>query len=308
MGRQQRMFTDSGLYRVTVHTAQGRALLTPSAQVNEAIGGVLARGVALSGVKLHGFVVVSDQMHLLVTAEGATLSGFMRYVLGNISKKVGKLVDWTGSFFARRYDSRPVLDDASAEECLGFILSSGVQADLGRRGEESPGLSCLPLLLHRGEAVYRFFHWSRRWQKGVLRKGGEDEWSDAWAERVTLSLTPLPGWTGLSWDSVARRVRALMRAVIVVRRGVHRKGEKQMDLARQSPHRRLKAPRMPNQPLCHAATQKARRSFVAKLKMWKANYARASKRFRQGEMTVPFARWSFRPVTLASDEDRVQSD
>ena len=55
MGRLQRMYSDSGMYFVTARTFQARMLLTPSPAVNQAIGGVLARAVALTGVELHAF-------------------------------------------------------------------------------------------------------------------------------------------------------------------------------------------------------------------------------------------------------------
>ena len=72
------MYSERGMYFVTARTFQARMLLTPGPGVNAVIGGALARAVALTGVELHGFVVTSNHVHLLVTAKGASLS----FVLG----------------------------------------------------------------------------------------------------------------------------------------------------------------------------------------------------------------------------------
>jgi hypothetical protein len=92
---------------------QGRLLLHPSMEVNEVVGGVLARAVQQSAgnVRLHAFTFASNHFHLLVWARGAALAGFMQYLRANLSRKVGRLVDWSGGFWERRYSAEPVLDD-----------------------------------------------------------------------------------------------------------------------------------------------------------------------------------------------------
>ncbi|HYO69127.1 MAG TPA: hypothetical protein VEU33_23915, partial [Archangium sp.] len=57
MGWPLRMLQEEGLYFVTSRCFQGRLLLRPSEEVNEVVGGVLARAVQQSGgtVRLHAF-------------------------------------------------------------------------------------------------------------------------------------------------------------------------------------------------------------------------------------------------------------
>ena len=54
-------------------------MLRPSAEVNEVVGGVLARAVQQSAgsVRLHAFTFVSNHFHLVVWARGAALAAFM---------------------------------------------------------------------------------------------------------------------------------------------------------------------------------------------------------------------------------------
>ncbi len=300
MGRRQRMYADEGMYFVTARTFQGRMLLSPSAQLNEAVGGVLARGVALSGVELHAFVVVSNHLHLLVTAKGAKLSEFMKYVLCNTSKKVGRLVDWSGSLWERRFAVAPVLDDASAEDRIRYIVSHGVKEGLVRRPEQWPGLSCLTLLRDGGSAAYRFFHWARRWKKGVLRQGGSDLWSQEWADTVTLTLVPIPSWRNLTRRAISQRVAELVQDIVNAGKVAHKSVLGAKAVQKQDPHRRPQKIKKSIQPNCHAATAEIQKALEEKLRLWTSDFISASKRFLEGDLLVIFPRWARRPSALVS--------
>lgn len=81
---------EDGYYFVTSRCFQGRLLLRPSAEVNEVVGGVLAKAVQQSGGN-----------DLLVWTRGVALASFMQYLRVNLSKKVGRLV-------AHRKDRSPL--------------------------------------------------------------------------------------------------------------------------------------------------------------------------------------------------------
>jgi REP element-mobilizing transposase RayT len=82
MGWPLRMFEEEGYYFVTSRCFQGRLLLRPGPEVNEVVGGVLARAVQHSAgtVRLHAFTFASNHFHLLVWARGAALASFMQYL------------------------------------------------------------------------------------------------------------------------------------------------------------------------------------------------------------------------------------
>jgi REP element-mobilizing transposase RayT len=123
------MFQEEGYYFVTSRCFQGRMLLRPSLEVNEVVGGVLAKAVQHSagGVRLHAFTFASNHFHLLVWARGACLASFMQYLRANLSKKVGRWVDWSGGFWERRYSAEPVLDDTALVGRLRYVLAHGVK-------------------------------------------------------------------------------------------------------------------------------------------------------------------------------------
>ncbi|WP_395817526.1 transposase [Archangium minus] len=137
MGWPLRMFQEEGLYFVTSRCFQGRLLLRPSVEVNEVVGGVLARAVQQSAgtIRLHAFTFASNHFHLLVWARGAALAFFMQHLRSNLSRKVGRLVDWSGGFWERRYSAEPVLDDEAMVGRLRYVLgrSSPAQESRGMR-------------------------------------------------------------------------------------------------------------------------------------------------------------------------------
>jgi REP element-mobilizing transposase RayT len=295
MGRLQRMYSDTGMYFVTARTIQGRMLLRPTPETNEVVGGVLAKAVMLSGVELHGYVVLSNHVHLLVTARGAALSKCMQYFLGNTAKKVSKLVDWSGTFWERRFSAQPVLDDASSVERLNYILSHGVKEGLVRRPEEWPGLSCLGQLLQEDAVIYRFFHWTKRWQKGAMIGRGEHLLSDKFAEKVSLRLTPLPCWKNNSKYARRRKIDALVKDIVAAGKAKFESVLGRKAVQRQAPHEAPTTLKKSTQPLCHAASVEARHVFRQTLQQWVAVYKWAATRFRNGDWMVQFPPWALRP-------------
>ncbi|WPB77632.1 hypothetical protein KYC5002_00500 [Archangium violaceum] len=65
----------------------------------------------------------------------------MRYLRANLSKKVGRLADWSGGFWERRYSAEPVLDDTALVGRLRYVLTHGVKEGLVERSAEWPGLT-----------------------------------------------------------------------------------------------------------------------------------------------------------------------
>jgi REP element-mobilizing transposase RayT len=109
------MFIPGLEYFVTARCGQARYLMRPSHETNEVLGGVLARGARLFDVEVFAFAFQSNHLHLLVRAARRNLSRFMQFVLANVAKKVGRLVQWPGTFWERRY---------SADRCSTQMQSS----------------------------------------------------------------------------------------------------------------------------------------------------------------------------------------
>src|ERR1700742_1961586 len=126
-----RHFDPKTIYFLTSRTEDARFLMRPDRKANELIGGSLARAVRQCGVELFAYVFTSNHFHLMVRAPAAmAMSQFMQRLQSGIAIKVGRLVDWRGVFFARRYSAEPIVDAEAEIEKLVYILSHGVKEDV----------------------------------------------------------------------------------------------------------------------------------------------------------------------------------
>ena len=180
---------------------------------------MLARAVQQSAgnVRLHAFTFASNHFHLLMWARGAALAGFMQYLRANLSRKVGRLVDWSGGFWERCYSAEPVLDDTALVGRLRYVLAHGVKEGLVERSSEWPGLTYLPQLLGLVRRLFQWFNWTKRWSKRGSEDTamGEGRFAEETAEPVELEVAPLPCWEGLGEEERQRAVRGLVEQVEV---------------------------------------------------------------------------------------------
>ena len=243
------MFNDGQAYFITQRCIQSRMLLTPSPKVNDTIGGILAKATQkFVHIHLHDFVFVSNHFHLLITAnEARQISKFMGWLNREISVRVGKLVDWSGGFFDRRFDAAPVLDDDAMIRRVTYIRSHGVKEGLVAKPDQWPGLTAIPEL-HHGEK--RVFPFDFRTQGGV--------------EHLPIRLMPLPQWARLGKQSRQQRHKILSHQAT---EAAHlQRGKKPylgaQRIASQHPHHRPKqtkrSPRIP----CFASRHTARVSYA----------------------------------------------
>ncbi|MFH1812195.1 MAG: transposase [Pseudomonadota bacterium] len=294
MARPLRMHEPHRLYFVTNRTMQGRLLLTPSPRVNDLIGGVLGRAQALHDIELFAFVFVSNHFHLIVRADAGELSRFMQYLQSNIARELGRLVDWRGKFWDRRYSAEPILDEEAFVERLGYVLAHGVKEGLVDRCTEWPGLTCIPEIT-RGQR--RLFSWVSRSLLYTMRQRGRPCSESEATQRYPIELATPPAWAGLSAD---KRHALFRRIVAGCERHAIQRREAKPSLGRariqaQHPHdhpqRLSRSPR----PLCHASTPALRREYRQCYREFVRAHRQASALFRAGALETSFPRYSYRP-------------
>ncbi|WNG17931.1 transposase [Cystobacter fuscus] len=293
------MFQEEGYYFVTSRCFQGRLLLRPSAEVNEVVGGVLARAVQQSAgtLRLYAFTFASNHFHLLVWARGAALAGFMQYLRANLSKKVGKLVDWSGGFWERRYSAEPVLDDTALVGRLRYVLAHGVKEGLVDRSAEWPGLTCLPQLLGPARRLFRWFNWTKRWSKRASEDmAGEGRFALEWAEPVELEVAPLPCWEGLKEEERQRAVRALVEQVEAEAQSRGKPVLGESAVRAQHPHTRPEHLKRSPRPLGHASTRQALKELREQYRAFVAAFREAAAWWSRGDyFSALFPPFSFPP-------------
>ena len=294
MGWPLRMQEPTLIYFVTVRCAQARLLLRPSVKTNDVIGGVLARAVERSGVELFGFSFASNHVHMLVRAPRGNLPQFMQYLLANVSKKVGGLINWKGSFWESRYSAEPVLDEGALLGRVRYILSHGVKEGLVRSCRDWPGLSSLPEFLGKTDRSFRWFNWSRRW---AVRSGHRvpDRFEARFGEREFLRVTPLPLERFKRQSAWRRFVKRALTAIEGQGRRVHQHVLGRAGVLVQDPHHRPERAKRSRRPWCHAVSARLRNGFISRYRAFVAAFAMASERWRRGELSAVFPPHAHRP-------------
>ena len=294
MGWPLRMYEPSVIYFVTVRCFQGRLLLRPSDETNDVLGGVLVRAVRTHGVELFVFSAASNHLHLLVRAPRCNLPEFMRYLLANLSKKVGKLVDWRGSFWERRYSAEPVLDEPALLERVRYIIAHGVKEGLVRSWKEWPGLNSVPEMLGTAVRRFRWFDWSRRWGARSA-KGVAPHFDRRFTEEEVLSITPLPIERFTRKSAWRRFVRRALESIDVQGRRDHPRVLGRPGVLLQDPQHRPERPKRTRRPWCHTASAKLRAEFIEGSRAFRSAFAAASARWRSGDLSARFPEYAFRP-------------
>ena len=294
MPRPIRMLNSVEIFFLTVRCFQRRFLLRPSDETNEVLGGVLARAVRLYGAELFGFSVMSNHIHLVIRAPRGNLPRFMQYLLTNISKKIGKLVGWRGSFWERRYSAEPILDETALLERMRYVLSHGVKEGLVRRCRDWPGLSSLPLMLDGRAKSFRWFNWTRR-ASGNSRRVARDLLDERWAEPEQIRLTPLPN-PALREPGGLRRF--LKRAVTAIEQQASRQYGTFLGrsaVLRQRPHAKPGPAQRRSRPLCHTSIPELLKAFRERYRSFAEAYHRASVRWRRGDAGADFPEPAIKP-------------
>lgn len=277
MGHPLRWNRTDLLYEVTIETIQGRYLLRPSPEVKEIILGVISKAQELyPAIALYAFVFTRNLGTLILsTRDESQFSKFMAYVDGGISRKLGRLLDWSGKLWAGRYRAVPILDEEAITQRLRHLLSQGVADGLVASPTDWPGATCVPALLGsmRLEGI-----WVNRDREARLRASGIDPSPSAYIERYRVQLTPLPAWAGLSRQELVGRYRAMVESIevehLVITRGVV---VGPVELQRQDPFFRPEARRRRRfAQICHSVSATLAEGFRVAFRRFSAAFHAAA--------------------------------
>jgi REP element-mobilizing transposase RayT len=285
MARPLRFIPPGSLVEVTTRTVHERFLLRPSAQVNDAILGIVGRAQALFSVRIHAFVVLSNHWHGLVTVDDAAqLAAFVAFVNGNIAREIGRLHDWRQRFWARRYRAIVVADDNASIARLRYILQHGCKEGLVDRPIDWPGVSCVRALL-TGKQLRGAWH--DRTAEYQARRRGEHVIPGHFAKAFRVHLSPLPCWSDLSPAGYRAACADLVSAVEAdTRRERAESGRMCVGVERilaQNPHERPLDSETSPAPFVHASTPNARKAFRSAYSAFVDAFRAAVACLRRGE-------------------------
>lgn len=300
MSRRIRFVPPAGaVVEITCRTVQGRFLLKPSRELNETVVGVVARAARIFQIEVHGIVVLSNHMHLLVSVPDAhRLAGFMGYVNGNLAREAGRLYSWRHRFWARRYSAIVVSDEEAAQVGrLKYLLSQGTKEGLVETPTDWPGVHCASALL-TGESLRGV--WVDRTRQCAARRAGKRYHRYSYAEDETLTLAPLPCWRHLSIEQSRRAVADLLSEIASSAASIHpstRSPQARVrSVLRVHPHDSADDPEPHQAPAFHAVRRRIRHRLETAYAEFVQSYRAASERLRAGDRNARFPAGSFPPA------------
>ncbi len=288
------------LVEITSRVIQGRYLLRPDAngRVNELVLGVIGRAQELTSMPIVAISVLSTHFHILAAPEDAQqMAKFMKHAAGNISDEIGRLHDWPGSLFVRRYKSIEVsTEEEDQVNRLRYILAAGVKEGLVERAIDWPGVHSARALT-RDQPLRGW--WFDRSQEYAARRRGENFGRFAYATEYTIKLSPLPCWAHLSTKEHRRRVKDLVceieRETAAERNA---SGAKVLGaefvMAMDPHHRPARLARSPA-PKFHARRKRVRRAMWEAYAWVVAEHRKAAERLLAGDRNVRFPEGTFPP-------------
>ncbi len=288
MGRHPRGLVADRLVEITTKTIQDRYLLRPSAETKAVMTGIISRAQKQTGMRIVAGVVMSNHLHfLLVPHSMSQLAKFMGYVKSKAAVKVGKLVDWEGTFWKCRYKHILVWEDEADQVArLRYVLEHGAKENLVARPCDWPGLHVVHELMNGCERVEGGI-WHNRSDENEARRLGRKVKREDYLERgLAFELTPLPCWAHLKRASRVRRVRKMVASIEKETRRRHKcAGTRPLGVKRVLRRDPLDHPDDPKRsyaPAFHALTREGKAALWAELRAFVGSYREAVESMKAG--------------------------
>lgn len=278
-----RIWDPDNVYFVTNRCEQERLFMLPTAAVIQLIGVWLAKSLEEygDGIKLYGFIFLSNHFHLLLKDTKGQLPQFMWYFQLNIAKAVNKLLRRRGHFFSREYDAAPVLTDKDFDNRYAYILTNAVKAGLVARAADAPFFSSLHMALHDKTLSFEWLDKTKL--HNMTRRGQKVDIAKA-TKTYELELAVPEHWEGLSKAQRRRRALDLVRAN-EERYGKERRSQGRTVLGvkrlmAQSPLMRPKNPANSPRVKVFCQDEELEREYLEKVNLVTASYRTAFEGFR----------------------------
>ena len=270
--------------------------------IRNIIGSCMARGIAMFGVHLYGFVWMSNHVHLLLRAPRGNLAEFMAYLNGQIAVNVNRFLGRKHQLWSRRYAAAQVLDDAAELEMLGYLLANPQNAGIADSIDEWPGLSSATFFFQKREQRFLCFDRTTWYEEGrpdniapflstvklehkllpQLSKLDGKNWRKQVRRSIEAKVKPLPIDDAKVDNDPFLPIRRQLAARTVI-------PTDRPELSKTNPRKRSK------QPLCHTMKASLGRLYKIWYREFRIAYADSSRQYRLGNIDVEFPPGSFAP-------------
>ena len=268
-------------HHVVSRCIQGYGFLKPTQQVRKITRGVFAYSAHLFSdrIHIHHFVFLSNHFHLLLSAESSqALAEFMCHFKGNLARELGRVHDWHGSFWQKRYSSEEILDEVGLIDIFKYITQNSVKEGLVDHPRQWTGLHGYHQLVMgkklRGPWINRtaYFHAVQRREK-VTHKDFTTEYG--------LELKPPLLWSHLSKDEYKSLCKKLCYEAIQEAKRLCKSPAMGMPKVLKQRVRVNRFPKRSTRPLCRTKCIKTLKAYQTLYFTFKAHFQAASAQLRQ---------------------------
>jgi putative transposase len=293
--------TPDRIHLLTCRTRASELLLVPEAELNNCVGGVLAKYAALYKINVYGVCVLSNHYHILASSADGQISIFAENINREIAKRVNRLLKRKGSFWGRRYDDQVTVEVEDGLEALLYLLTNPTKHGLVSHAKDWPGLTTYWQVLGEAPKSFRFLNYSKYTSaKRLARLRGEYVRRSDYETEHVLKISPLPEFADLSSaearEKLSKEIEKRTRKLVKERRkaGLGFLGRKAVLRQKRIgvfPRETNETPR----PACYSKSAKAIAVFKKELARIREAYTLASIKYRLGVEGVEFPPYCFYP-------------
>lgn len=293
MARPPRNTSPDYARHISIRTEGAALFLLPDAQVNQIVGGVIAKYQELFSIVLYAYTVLGNHIHILAQAPEKNLWKFEQAVNREVAKRINRLRNRRGHFWERRYDEQMVAERSDIIEALVYVVLNAVNHGLVEHPVLWPGLNCYQQLLDGKDRTYRFTNFTayQKAKRKAARSGGRVNIRDYQTEH-TLRLSPVPQFVELTQEERRVEIQKLItERVLKIKKD--RKAAGQGFLGREAVLRQKftdlpRSVKRRPRPICYTKSWEAKREFMSWYFAWLESYRAASREFRRGHFYVRF--------------------
>lgn len=130
---------------LSIHINNAQLLLRPSTELNQIIGGVLARLQGRIKVKIYSFCFLSNHFHLVYKKPSKKPYSFQQSALHLLEKRVNSLLGRSGRLWERRFEEQALFNQLDVLESIIHVHTNPVHHALVPEAELWPGLNSYKL-------------------------------------------------------------------------------------------------------------------------------------------------------------------
>ncbi len=286
MGYPLRTQDPSAIFFVTIRTEGQAFYLRPSKDVNETIGGIIARYQEIFGIEIFCFVIMSNHMHFVLKAPHGRLDEFMENVNREIARRINHKLKRRGKFWSHRYRAQVILDDSDLIEAFLYTVTNPVKHGGAVHSKDWPGLCSYNQNITERKITYSFIHHSQ------IDKEKRITYHD-------LVITPLPQFKEESKDNRIRKIFELLEVRIfnlVKSRSLAGRGFLSLDKVKAiSPFDTPSIKKYSSAGSCYSKNPTILREHKRSEAYRRMLYTLASRKFRLGLLNTVFPEFTFKP-------------